>query len=205
MQETKKKKRLLGERLLFSDTLVGKSTAAKCAYIAVCVALLAVANTVLEFKMVDTQFSFTTFFCVLTGVIIGPTFGFAAGFLGDLIGFLANNGGFAYYPWVGISMGLSAFLGGVIFGVMPLPLKGLPSLTVRSAIVSLTTFALCSVGINTTAYYFLYSGGKASYWAYFASRYFLKGQIWVSLINYALLFVVLPILVKINPLKIKIA
>lgn len=204
MQE-KEKKRPLGERLLFSDTLVGKSTATKCAYIAVCVALLAVANTVLEFKMVDTQFSFTTFFCALTGIIIGPTFGFAAGFLGDLIGFIANNGGFAYYPWVGISMGLSAFLGGIIFGIMPLPCKGLPSLFIRAAIVSVTTFLLCSVAINTTAYYLLYSGGKTSYWTYFVSRYFIKGQIWVSLVNYALLFIVLPVLVKIKPLKIKIA
>ena len=195
----------MGKRFLFSDTLYGKSVAAKCAYVAVCVALLAVANTVLEFKMADTQFSFTTFFCVVTGVLLGPVFGFVAGFLGDLIGFIANSGGFIYYPWVGIAMGLSAFLGGVVFGVLPLPLKGIPSLIVRIVIVSLATFFICSVAINTTAYYFLYSGGRVSYLAYCVSRYIVKGQLWVSLINYALLFLTLPVLVKIKPLKIKIA
>ena len=197
-------KRTLGEKFLFSETLQGKSTAVKCAYIAVVVALLAVANTVFEFKMMDTQVSFTTFFCILAGCILGPTFGFVAGFLGDLIGFIANSGGFLYYPWVGIAMGLSAFLGGLIFGVLPLPFKGIASLFVKSALVAVATFLICSIAINTTAYYFLYSGGKVDYWAYCVSRYIVKGQLWVSLVNYALLFIVLPVLVKIKPLKIKI-
>ena len=200
-----RKKRPLWSKLLFSDTLCGKSVAVKCAYIAVCVAMLAAANTVLEFKMADTQFSFTTFFCILAGVLIGPVFGFVAAFLGDLIGFVANSGGFLYYPWVGIAMGLAAMIGGIVFGVLPLPWKGTLSLFVKAAIASVLTFVICSVAINTTAYYLLYSGGRVDYWAYFLSRYIVKGQLWVSLINYALLFVTLPILVKIKPLKIKIA
>ena len=199
----KQEKRPFGSKFLYSDTLCGKSVAVKCAYVAVCVALLAVANTVLEFKMADTQFSFTTFFCVLAGVLLGPTFGFVAGFLGDLIGFIANSGGFLYYPWVGIAMGLSAMIGGVAFGLLPLPFKGLASIFVRATIAALATFFICSVAINTTAYYLLYSGGKVSYWAYVFSRYIVKGQLWVSLVNYALLYITLPILVKIKPLKIK--
>ena len=205
MQNQETQKRTFWQRVLFSDTLSDKSFAGKCAYIAVCVALLAVANTVLEFKMMDTQVSFTTFFCILSGILLGPVCGFAAGFLGDLIGFIANSGGFAYYPWVGIAMGLAGFLGGLIFGLLPLPFKGLPSIFVRAAIVAISTFLLCSVAINTTAYYFLYSGGKVSYWAYCVTRYVVKGQLWVSLGNYALLFALLPVLVKIKPLKIKIA
>ncbi len=191
-------------RLLFSSTLSGKSAAAKCAYIGVCVALLAVANTVLEIRMADTQFSFTTFFCVLTGALVGPLFGFVAGFLGDMIGFIANSGGIAYYPWIGLSMGLCALISGLVFGILPLPLKGLPSMFVRIAIISVVTFCLCSVAINTTCFYILLSGGKSSYWAYFVKRYILKGQLIVSLVNYALLFVTLPTLVKIKPLKIQI-
>jgi|GEM_PF-2430274 len=198
-------KRSFWRKLLFSDTLEGKSLAKKCAYIGVCVALLAIVNT-LEGKIPSgvIQISLTTYFSLLAGIIVGPAFGFTAGFLGDLVGFLANSGGNAYYPFIGLAMGLTAFIGGVVFGVMPLPLKGLASIFVRATIAAVLTFAICSVAINTTAFWVIYNGCKVPYWTYFVSRYILKGQLWVSLGNYALLFITLPALVKIKPLNIKI-
>jgi len=101
------------ERLLFSATLENKKASHKLAYIAVMTAFSVVANMFFEFKLADTQFSFTIVVSALTGILIGPLFGFAACFLGDLVGFLYHSAGFAYMPWIGISMGLTAFLAGL--------------------------------------------------------------------------------------------
>ena len=63
-------------------------------------------------------------------------------------------------------------------------------------------FLICTVAINTTAFWKLYS--KVSYGKYLVSRLFLQGQIWNSLANYALLFVAVPVLNRIKPLKLRI-
>ena len=47
-------------------------------------------------------------------------------------------------------------------------------------------------------------GGKLNFWTYLVIRFFLLGQIWNSLVNYALLFIVLPVLRAIRPLKLDI-
>ena len=76
------------KRLLLSPTLAEKNKSHKIAYIAVMTAFIVVANMFFEFKLAETQFSFTLVISALTGMIIGPLFGFAACFLGDLVGFL---------------------------------------------------------------------------------------------------------------------
>lgn len=187
------------KRLLFSQTLADKNAAHRIAYIGVVTAFIVAAN-MFEFKLFDTQFSFTLFISALSGLIIGPLFGFVACFLGDLVGFLVNSSGFAYMPWIGISMGLAALLSGFI--VNGLPSKRKWFLYVKLALVCVLTFALCTVAINTTAFWLLYS--KVSYGKYLFTRLFVQGQIWNSLFNYLLLFIVAPILTKIKPLKIKL-
>ena len=189
------------KRLLFSKLLIEKKHAHKIAYIAVMTAFIVVANMFFEFKLADTQFSLTIAVSALTGIVIGPLFGFAACFLGDLVGFLYNSGGFAYLPWIGISMGLTASISGLV--VNGLEIKGKFSLPLKLLLVALSTFLICTVGINTTAFWLLYS--KASYWTYLISRLFVQGQIWNSLVNYALLFVFVPTLNRIKPLKVHIS
>ena len=185
--------------LVFSKTLANKGKAHKIAYIAVMTALTVVANMFFEFKLADTQFSFTILVSALTGILIGPLFGFVACFLGDLVGFLYHSAGFAYMPWIGLSMGLTAMLAG--FLVNGMGDNGKPwFLYIKLALVCLSTFLVCTVAINTTAFWLLYS--KVDYWAYLISRLFIQGQIWNSLVNYALLFFVVPTLSKIKPLKI---
>ena len=188
------------KELLLSPTLVGKNKSHKIAYISVLTAFIVVANMFFEFKLADTQFSLTLFVSAVCGVIIGPLFGFAACFLGDLAGFLYNSGGFAYMPWIGLSMGLTAFFAGLIIG-------GIKSekawfLYVKLALISLLTFGICTVAINTTAFWLLYS--KVSYKTYLVTRLFVQGQIWNSVFNYALLFIAVPILAKVKPLKIRL-
>lgn len=185
------------KRVLFSSTLEGKNESHKIAYIAVMTALIVVANMFFEFKFAETQFSLTLFISALTGFIIGPIFGFVACFLGDLVGFLYHSSGYAYLPWIGISMGLTASIAGFC-KELPLGFKG--GKFVKIALVALLSFALCTVAINTTAFWLLYAKGGVPYTTYLVSRLFVQGQIWNSLFNYALLFIVAPTLSKIKPL-----
>ena len=184
MSETK----LKWKRLLYSERLADKNTAHKIAYVGVVTAFLVVGNLFFEFKLADTQFSFTLALSALAGMLIGPLFGFVACFLGDLVGFLFHNAGMLYMPWIGISMGLVAFFAGLLIGNEGR--KG--NLLIRIAFLSLTTFLVCTVGINTTAFWLLYA--KTDYMTYLISRLFLQGQIWNSLVNYALLFLLIPLL-----------
>ncbi len=188
------------ERLLFSETLATKSGSHKIAYIAVMTAFCVVANMFFEFKLADTQFSLTIVVSALTGILIGPTFGFAACFLGDLVGFLYHSAGYAYMPWIGLSMGLTAFISG---GVMLIKGNGKGWLLyVKLMVVCCSTFLVCTVAINTTAFWLLYS--KVSYTTYLVSRLFVQGQIWNSLFNYFLLFIFVPLLERVKPLKIRL-
>ena len=196
--ETQKKSGLK-ERFFSSPTLQGQSQSRKIAYVAVLTALIATANMFFEFKFADVQFSLTIFISALVGLVIGPVFGFCACFLGDLVGFLYNSGGFAYMPWIGISMGLVAFISGVVVGVKSE--RGW-FLYVKLTLVCISTFLICTVAINTTAFWLLYS--KVDYWTYLTTRLFVQGQIWNSLVNYALLFFAVPALNRVKPLKIRI-
>lgn len=185
------------KRLFLSPVLTGKSKSHIIAYIAVMTALC-VASNLFEFKLADTQFSLTLCVSMLTGIVLGSACGFAACFLGDLVGFFVHSSGFMYMPWIGISMGLAAFIAGLVVHGVRLPFKG--GLYVKLAAVCALTFAVCTVGVNTTAFWLLYS--KVSYGTYLFSRLFILGQIWNSLANYVLLFIFVPVLGKIKPLKL---
>lgn len=184
------------KKVLSSDLLQDSSTTQKIAYIALMTALCVVCNMFFEFKFADTQFSLTIFFSALTGMIIGPVYGFVACFLGDLVGFLYNSGGFMYMPWIGLSMGLTAFIAGLIMNF--LNVKNKFAIYLKIAVVCISTFLLCTVAINTTAFWIMYNTRKVPYTAYLFTRLFVQGQIWNSLFNYALLFVFYPVIVRIK-------
>ena len=183
-----------------SPVLAGKSTAKKLAYIAVMTALCVLSNMFFEFKLAQTQFSLTLVLSVLTGIFLGPLFGFAACFLGDLIGFLYHSSGYAYMPWIGVSMGLTACISGLVFGAFKS--KDGWGTYVKISIVCVLTFLVCTVAINTTAFWLLYAKG-VPYGTYLVSRLFVQGQIWNSLFNYVLLFVAVPTLSKIKILGLQ--
>ena len=182
------------ERLLFSDLLAGQSMSRKIAVIGVMTAVMVVANMFFEFKLAETQFSFTLVLSALTGVIIGPLFGCVACFMGDLVGFFYHSAGYAYLPWIGISLGLTAVIAGLVINGLPQGGKGF--LFVKIGLVCILTFSICTVAINTTAFWILYS--KVDYGTYLISRLFVQGQIWNSLFNYALLFVIVPMVKKLK-------
>ena len=184
------------KRLLFSDLLTQKNTTQKIAYIAVLTALAVVCNMFFEFKLADTQFSLTIFFSATIGMLIGPIFGFVACFLGDLVGFLYNSGGYMYMPWIGISMGMVALISGLIMNGFYI--KNKFGVYIKILIVALLTFLICTIAINTTAFWLMYNGRKVPFTAYLVTRLFVQGQIWNSLFNYALLFVFYPIILRVK-------
>lgn len=186
------------KRLLFSELLIDLSRTKKIAYIAIMTALEVVCNMFFEFKLADTQFSLTIFFSAMAGFIIGPLFGFVACFLGDLVGFLYNSGGFMYMPWIGLSMGMVALISGFIVNGIDFKFKG--AIYVKLAITAVLTFLVCTVAINTTAFWIIYNTKKVPYTAYLVTRLFVQGQIWNSVFNYALLFALYPIILRINNL-----
>ena len=128
---SKSKKGKLWERVLFSDLLVDKSKGVRVAYIGV-LAALCIAVNMFEIKFATVQFSFTLFASVLSGILIGPVFGFAAVFWGDGVGYLVNSAGYPYYWWVALSCALMAAIAGL---VMKLPLKFRGSMYVKLVII----------------------------------------------------------------------
>ena len=184
------------KKLLFSEILVDLSKTQRIAYIAVMSALCVICNMFFVFKLADTQFSLTIFFSAMTGMIIGPIFGFVACFLGDLVGFLYNSGGFMYYPWIGLSMGLIAIISGVI--INGIEFKNKFGVYLKIGIVCVLTFAICTVAINTTMFWVMYNTRKVPFTAYLFTRLFVQGQIWNSLLNYAMLFALYPVILRIK-------
>ncbi len=184
------------KKALLSDVMKDCTHTQKIAYIAVMTALCVVCNMFFEFKLADTQFSLTLFFSALTGMIIGPVFGFVACFLGDLVGFLYNSGGFMYMPWIGLSMGLTALISGLVMNLININNKFATYLKIL--IVAVLTFLLCTVAINTTAFWIMYNTKKDLYLEYLTTRLFVQGQIWNSLFNYALLFILYPTILRIK-------
>lgn len=202
MQNTKEngQKMPWWKRIFFSGAISEKNKSHKIAYIATITALCVVANMFFEIKFADIQFSLTICISALAGIVLGGAFGFIACFLGDLVGFLYNSGGYMYMPWIGLSMGFIALLSGVLIGGVELKIKG--GLYIKLGILSVATFLLCTVAINTTAFWLLYS--KVPYFTYLIARIFVQGQIWNSLFNYALLFIAVPALRKVKALKLNI-
>ena len=205
----------LWEKLVFSDLLASKSVAGKIAYTGLVAALCIVTN-MFEIKFASVQFSLTVFSSVLAGMFAGPLLGFGAVFLGDGLGYLYNGAGFPYYWWVALSCATMALLAGVVVNVRIG--KGKKVLYIKLAIICVLTLAGGAGGINTTGMYYLglplyfpqnvrqaveeLFGGEFSFGIYFVIRFFILGQIWNSLVNYALLFVALPLLSTIKSLGI---
>lgn len=213
MSQTAQKPLRLWEKILFSDLLSQKSISGKIAYTGL-VAALCIATNMFEFKFATVQFSLTIFSSVIAGLFAGPFLGFGAVFLGDGLGYLVNSAGFPYYWWVALSCAMMAFLSGVIVNVRVG--RGKKGLYIKLALICALTFAVCSVGINTTGMYYIglnlyfptnvknaigeFFGGEFSYGIYFVIRFFILGQIWNSVLNYALLFLALPTLCSIKKL-----
>ena len=214
--ERKERKAPLWKKLLFSDVLLFRPISHKLAYIGVMAALCIAVNT-FEIKFADTQFSFSLFTALLAGVTLGALPGAVAVFVGDLFGYLLNSAGMYYYWWVALSLMLMAVIAGLVMRI-PMHFKG--SLFVKLTIVTVLTFSLCTVLVNSLGMYYIVIsnklfisqsvidainerfGGVWSFGNYVFVRLFVLGQIWNSILNYILAFLAIPLLNAVKPLKL---
>ena len=104
--------------------------------------------------------------------------------------------------------------------LMKLPFHFRGSCYANLALICLLSLLVCSVGINTTGFYFYYTGvgfsqkalgllnehfgGTNLYWTYALVRLVFMGQLLNNAVNFALLFAAVPLLKAIKPLKLKI-
>lgn len=174
----------LWQKLIFCPLADGATKSKKVAYLGLATAFSVIANTFFEIKLGAVQYSFTIAVCALLGILMGAGYGFVACFVGDAIGFFLHPFG-AYMPWVGLSNGVIAVLAGMLLTKLKLQKAG--SRYALIAIFCVLSFAVCTVGITNTAFFFLYSKG-VGYGAYFVARFFVQGQIWSCIANYALIF-----------------
>ena len=205
------------KRTLFSSIMLEKTRSQKIAYVGVVAALCIVSN-IFEFKFATVQFSLTVFTSILAGILIGPLLGACAVFIGDSVGYLVNSMGYPYYWWVALSCAGMALIAGLIMNGLRLKFKGAGY--VKLAIICVLTFFVCSVLINSLGMYYIgfkiympssvieeaesRFGGKLSFGIYLLIRFFVLGQFYNSLFNYALLFCVVPVLNAVKPLKLNI-
>ena len=204
------------KKLFFSDLILNSSRTKKIVYIALLTAFSVVTNMFFEFKFFDVQFSFTIVVSVLVGGLIGAIPGFLACMLGDFLGYVYNSWGYVYMPWVGLSTGMIAFIAGIILNGVTLKTKG--AIYIKLALVCVVSFLVCTVGINSTGFYFYnramgfskavldyvaekFGGNEVSYFAYLMYRLIFKLQIVNCVVNYAVLFAVYPLILKINAFK----
>lgn len=197
--------------------MLEKTRSQKIAYVGVVAALCIVSN-VFEFKFATVQFSLTVFISILAGILIGPLLGACAVFVGDGVGYLVNSMGYPYYWWVALACASMALLAGLVMNGLRFKFKGAGY--VKLAIICVLTFFVCSVLINSMGMYYiglrLYMpasvreavearfGGKLTFGIYLLIRFFVLGQVYNSLFNYALLFCVVPVLNAVKPLKLNI-
>ena len=195
------------KELFLSELLLKSRNTQKIAYVGVMSALLVVCNMFFEVKLLETQFSLTIFFSALSGIIVGPLFGFLVSFLGDFVGFLYNSSGL-FMPWIGIAMGVTAFIFGFIFNGIKLNSEGDEYVKVGDEYVKVTiccilSFLTCTVLINTTAFWVVYNLMKTPYIEYLFTRIFVQGQIFNSLFNFGLIYAFVPIFNKLKKILIK--
>ena len=189
------------KKLFSSKILNDANETQRIVYIALMTSLTVICNMFFEFKLAETQFSLTIFFSAMSGMIIGPIGGFVASFLGDLVGFLVNSGGFAYLPWIGLCMGITAFISGITMNCFNFKSKF--AIYFKIGIICVLTFFICTIAINTTAFWIVYNGKKVPYFAYLVTRLFVQGQIYNSIVNYFLLFVSYPVILQITKTLLK--
>ncbi len=200
------------KKVMFSPLILNANATKRIAYLGVTTALCVVANTFLEINFSDVQFSLTIYISICMGIILGPLCGMFSCFLGDAIGYMFNSMGYLYMFWVGLSTSVCAFIAGLIFYGLKFNFKG--GVCVKLSLISLLSFFVCTVGINSTGFYFYNLGmgfskpvidyvsqklgGEVTFIGYVLYRLIFKGQIYNSIVNYALAFLTLPFISRIK-------
>ena len=191
-----------------------KGVAKKVALIGMLMAFAVISNMFFEFKLLDTQFSLTITVSAVIGFIAGPMLGAGICFLGDLLGFFVNSGGYAYMPWVGLSTAGFA----LIAGLLSINKSGGAYAYVKLTLFAVLSLIICTVGINSLGFYLynmnlgfspavksyvakLFGGEEVTFLGYVLYRLIFKLQILNSIFNYAVIFATYFAASKIKPFE----
>ena len=165
-----------------------KFSARNIAYIALLAAVSVILNT-LTITMPGSGFavSFTYIPTFIAGFFFGPAAGFLVGFIGDVLGCIIWPNG----PWLPL-ITLASSLMGVIPGLIRyIPLNE----KILLAISFVTTYIVCSAGINTFALWHAYASTKKTFWVYLVAR--LPIQITNMTVNMVVCFLLMPLFKRI--------
>lgn len=182
------------------------SEAKKAAYLGVFMALAIVANVYSIDVSPQLKISFNYLVGFFAGTFFGALGGFIILFLGDLLAFLLSSGGGYYWFLTGIATGLLAFIPGVVMNTVRLPFRG--GVYVKAAVSVVLMYLLVTCGFGALSNYlyiklYLYHGDYQKTFFVYLSGKLLFSTV-VSAVNYVLVFLLIPVLNAVKPLKIKI-
>ncbi|MBQ3090699.1 MAG: folate family ECF transporter S component [Oscillospiraceae bacterium] len=102
------------------------------------------------------RITFDYLFSASIGMLFGPVLGLMSGFCADLLGYLMNSGGGAYFP----GFTITAMVAGLIYGLLLYyPPKESKRFFLRCLITKGMINLICNVILNT--YWFSLTGGEA--------------------------------------------
>lgn len=186
--------------MLFSAYFRSLSAAKKVALLAVFIALSIVVNCFSIDVTASNKIAFTYVVCFFAGFLLGGVPAFGIALLGDVIGYLVNPVG--VYWLFGLTLGVYAFLMGVVmnFKVRAEENKAIPY--VRAAVALLLGYLLITVLLNSAVNYwyvmlFLWEGvAKKTFLVYLGGR--LAFQSVVYAVNAAICVAIVPVLLQID-------
>ena len=186
--------------MLFSAYFRSLSAAKKVALLAVFIALSIVVNCFSIDVTASNKIAFTYVVCFFAGFLLGGVPAFGIALLGDVIGYLVNPVG--VYWLFGLTLGVYAFLMGVVmnFKVRAEENKAIPY--VRAAVALLLGYLLITVLLNSVVNYwyamlFLWEGvAKKTFLVYLGGR--LAFQSVVYAVNAAICVAIVPVLLQID-------
>ncbi len=195
------------KRVFFPDYFASLSAGRKTAMLGIFIALAVLANVLSIDVTPALKISFTYLTGFFTGAIFGPLIGFAVCFFGDIVAFLLPTGGGVYWPLTGVCTGLLALIPGLVMHGIKFNFKGGVFVKIAISVVLTYLFVTCTLGAYSNylyVKYVVYAGreyGKA-FAAYLGGKILFSTV--VSGINYLLIFLMVPLVNSIKPLKMKI-
>ncbi len=195
------------KRTFFSKYFLELSVGKKTAYLGVFIALAVAANILSVDVTASLKISFTYVVAFFTGAIFGPLMGFAVCFFGDIVAFLLPAGGGVYWPLTGICSGLLAFIPGMVMNNLRFSFRGGVYVKALISVLSMYLLVTCSLGAYSNylyVKYVVYAGREytTAFGAYLAGK--LAFSTAVSAANYISVFLLIPVLNSVRPLRFRI-
>lgn len=195
------------KRAFFSDFYLRMSAGRRVAYLGVFIALAVVANIASIEVTASLKITFTYVVAFFSGTFLGPLLGFAVCFFGDAVAFLLPTGGGVYWPLTGVCSGLLALIPGFVMNCVHFRFRGGVYVKTLISVVLMYLLVSCSLGAYSNylyVKYVVYAGKEYTtlFGTYLAGKLLFTSV--VSLVNYVLVFLLIPVINSIKPLKIRI-